>query len=384
MKILFASSSSGSRGGGETYLLYLGHALAERGHEVELWVSSHPRMEEMATRFAAFGAVTLSDYRNTYDRPGRSLAAWLDRGTARRAAGEWAGRRAEVVHINKQNLEDGLDLLRAARMTAVPSVCTIHLTQTARYLGARLAGLRDAVSRGALRAYPGTFVAVLETRRRELQEFLGPASRTRAICNGVPLFPHHRRAALRAATRAELGVADDDLLVLGIGRMMPQKRPLRFLGHAVAMLEQVPNARFVWVGDGPLSAEWDAAVAARGWFRTVQRVGWQSEVGRFLAAADLVLHVAEYEGLPLALLEAMAAGVPCAIGENLLAEMPFLNGTNSIPVSGDAGLWAQLNDRPSLISKGSAARMLIEAEFSFARMASEYEELYAEAIRGPG
>lgn len=382
MKILFASSSSGSRGGGETYLLYLGEALAQRGHEVELWVSGHPRMEEMAARFAAFGAVTLSSYQNTYDRLGRSLTAWLDRGAASRAAAEWKRSGADVVHINKQNLEDGLDLLRAARHLATPSVCTIHLTQTARYLGARLAALRDAVSRRALRAYPGTFVAVLETRRRELQAFLGAAARTRAICNGVPSFPHETRTALRAATRAELGVAEDELLVLGIGRMTPQKRPLLFLEHATALLTRVPAAQFVWVGDGPLSGDWDATVAERGLGNAAQRIGWQSDIVRFLAAADLVLHVAEYEGLPLALLEAMAAGVPCAIGGNLLAEMPFLNGANSISVGGETSVWAQLDDRTALIGKGTAARALVEAEFSFARMAQEYEALYTD-VAGP-
>ena len=51
MKILLASSSSGSRGGGELYLLYLGRALAERGHEAMLWASAHPRMNELAEKW---------------------------------------------------------------------------------------------------------------------------------------------------------------------------------------------------------------------------------------------------------------------------------------------------------------------------------------------
>ena len=61
MKILLASSSSGSRGGGELYLVYLGRALAHRGHAVTLWASTNPRMDELANTFSGFGQVLRSD-----------------------------------------------------------------------------------------------------------------------------------------------------------------------------------------------------------------------------------------------------------------------------------------------------------------------------------
>ena len=65
MRILFASSSSGSRGGGEIHLLYLAEALAALGHEVLLWVSDHPRMDELASKCGAFGRVVRAPYVNT-------------------------------------------------------------------------------------------------------------------------------------------------------------------------------------------------------------------------------------------------------------------------------------------------------------------------------
>src|SRR3954465_11921994 len=139
MKILLASSSSGSRGGGELFLVYLGRALAQRGHQVTLWASTHPRMDELSNTFVGFGEVVRSRYANTYDLRGRSLASYLNVLGARSIAGEWRRLGADVIHINKQNLEDGLDLLRAARGSGLPSLATVHLTQTARYLKAKLA-----------------------------------------------------------------------------------------------------------------------------------------------------------------------------------------------------------------------------------------------------
>jgi len=385
MKILFASSSSGSRGGGETYLVYLGGALAELGHEVGLWVSTHPRMDETAERFAKIGKVVRSDYPNTYDRRARSLGAWLDRRTARMAAEEWACGRPDVIHINKQNLEDGLDLIRGASISRLPTVCTIHLTQTAQYLGAHLAKLRDAVARRALGSYRGVLVAVLEERRRELEEFVGTGVRTLAIRNGVPSFPLREREELRAKTRAVLGIADGKLLVIGVGRLVPQKRPLLFLERAEALRARLPEAKFLWIGDGPLANEWDERVRARGLEGSVRRAGWQSDVTPFLAAADLLLHVAAYEGLPLAILEAMSAGVPCAVSENLRAEMLFLNDGNSFTVPEHNDTWGDELREPGVITlKGAAARTLVESEFSYSRMAGEYEALYRQVTIARG
>ena len=197
MKILLASTSSGSRGGGELYLNYLGRALAARGNEVALWASSHPRMDELCTRFAEIGRVLRADYTNTYDRRFRSVASYLDRGSARAAAGSWKKHAPDVVHLNKQNLEDGLDLVRAAGECGIPSVATIHLSQSARYLGAHIAGVRDFVSRRALNAYAGPLVTVIEQRRRDLCDFLGEQPRIRTIPNGVELFDLTSRNALR-------------------------------------------------------------------------------------------------------------------------------------------------------------------------------------------
>ena len=102
----------------------------------------------------------------------RSLSTCINWGVSRRIAREWQALRPDVIHINKQNLEDGLDLLRAARLCALPSICTIHLTQNARYLRARAGWLRDRIARRQLSRYQGVLVAVQEGRRSVLSEFL--------------------------------------------------------------------------------------------------------------------------------------------------------------------------------------------------------------------
>lgn len=380
MKILLASSSSGSRGGGELYLVYLGRALAHRGHAVTLWASTNSRMDELANTFSGFGQVLRSDYTNTYDQRGRSISSYLNFGAARSVSAAWLAAEPDFIHLNKQNLEDGLDLLQATHLTGVPSLCTIHLTQSARYLRAKLAAPRDFVSRRALRNYAGLLVTVLENRRRDLADFIGASPRIRMIPNGVPIFDLTHRSAIRLAQRSELGISPSDRLFIAVGRMVPQKRPLVFVEMARKILRVLPGSTFLWVGDGALSADWDAAVTSNGLAQKIRRLPWHNDVQSLLLSADVFLHVAEFEGLPLAILEAMSAGLPCAITANLLGEMPFMNDSNSIAIGSDEAWLAPLGDPAGLRARGAAARRLAEEHFSFEKMAEGYEALYRETI----
>ncbi len=380
MNILLASGSSGSRGGGELYFLYLGRALAAREHKVTLWASEHPRMDELSNSFSCFGNVIRAPYQNTYDHAARSVATRFNFGASKTIASEWSSLRPGVIHINKQNLEDGLDLLRAATQTGIPSICTIHLTQPAKLLGAQFAGIRDFISRKALIAFRGPLVTVLESRKKELGRFIGNEERIHVVPNGVPLFDLAKLRGLRRIKRAELQLATEDFLFLALGRMVAQKRPMLFLELAEKIHAQIPQTRFLWVGDGNLGEDWDRWVAERKLAGVIRRISWQPDVQPFLCAADAFLHVAEYEGLPLALLEAMSAGLPCAVKQNLLAEMTFLNSTNSISVGDDDSWITTLTDHERLTKIGEAGRKIVEEQFTHRRMAELYEPIYRKLL----
>lgn len=382
MRILLVSSGSGSRGGGEIFLDYLGKGLAERGHEVLLWIPSHPRMDELSEKCARFARVIRADYCNTYDRPVRSLSTCFNWATSRKIAREWEALRPDVIHLNKQNLEDGLDLLRAARQCAVPSICTIHLTQTANYLRARMPWLRDWIARHSLGKYRSVFVAVQEARRVALHEFLHGRGRTETVFNGVPSVHFGAHRHVRETKRKELGLTDGDFLVLGLGRLVEQKQPFVFLKTAQELHRHLPAARFVWVGDGNLAGEWKEWIARKNLGNVISCVGWQSRTLPFLLAGDLLLHVAEYEGLPLAIIEAMAAGLPCAVTRNFASEIPLFDERSVLFLEDPQFLAAKLRDTAVLNGVRAEARRLVEDQLSICRMISSYERLYTEALQG--
>jgi glycosyltransferase involved in cell wall biosynthesis len=374
MKTLLVSSSSGSRGGGELYQLYLGQALRERGHDVTLWMSTHERMDELASLFAPIGRVVREPYTNTYDYRFRSLNHLLGGGIARRVAASWRALAPDVIHLNKQNLEDCLDLMEAARLSGIHSAATIHITQDAKYLRAKYAAARDWVSRRFLTRFPGILIPTLDQRERELRDFVGGKARIHTVINGVPMLDLTQRSAKRAEVRAELGIPADALTILAVGRVVPQKRPLLWLDWVAKIHAELPATRFLWVGSGELSDDFDLAVKQRN--LPVQRVAWTNDVPRYLLAADAFMHTAEFEGLAFALLEALSAALPILITENLLAELPFLTPATSIALA-DSGEWkSPLRDNAHLARLSQNARALAEEKFSFARMARDYETLY--------
>jgi glycosyltransferase involved in cell wall biosynthesis len=380
MRVLLVSGGSGARGGGEIFLEYLAKELTGRGHEVTVWIPIAARMDELAEKCSRHAKIVRSNYRNTYDYSTRSLATCFNWSVSRRIAEEWRAIAPDVIHINKQNLEDGLDLLRAARLCTLPSICTIHITQTASYLRARLAWLRDLIARRQLREYRGILVSVQAVREKALRDFIGDGARTATVLNGVPWVDRAAMHSERQRKRAELGVSDGELVVLGVGRLVAQKRPIRFLSIAKRLHEQVPQTRFVWVGDGSLAAQWREAIARDQMGDFVSCAGWQSDVLPFLLAGDVLLHVAEFEALPFVLIEAMAARLACAVTRNLASELSFLDEKNVLFVDDLPELARKLADQETVASVARAGWELVKDRLSAARMAESYEQLYRKVI----
>jgi glycosyltransferase involved in cell wall biosynthesis len=187
---------------------------------------------------------------------------------------------------------------------------------------------------------------------------------------------------LREAKRKELGLSQTDYLVLGLGRLVEQKRPFLFLRMAEELHERLPATKFIWVGDGKLADKWRRAITREKLEDVIYCTGWQIDVLPYLLASDLLLHVAEFEGLPLAVIEAMAAGLTCAVTNDLSSEVPFFNKDNVLFADDIEGLAEKLRNPLVLACIAEGGRRLVEDTLSVSKMAASYEQLYFDAKRG--
>ena len=163
------------------------------------------------------------------------------------------------------------------------------------------------LERVAIRASGATLIAVSENTGTYLRRVF-PQATVHVVPNGIT-DRRVRPARERAAIRREWGIADDAPVIGFVGRLAPIKGADLFLQTAVRLSREFPSLRAVLVGEGEQRGELEAYAAGEG-FSGVRFLGHRDDVGDVLTAIDVVLMPSRHEGLPLVLLEAMAAGRP--------------------------------------------------------------------------
>jgi glycosyltransferase involved in cell wall biosynthesis len=204
--------------------------------------------------------------------------------------------------------------------------------------------------------------------------------RATLIRSGVDL---QRLRAPRDAgrVRRELGLGAEQPLVLSIACLKPQKAPLDLVGAAARVARDVPQARFALAGDGELRGAVEAAAEAAGLRGRFHLLGWRDDVPDLLAAADVFLHTARWEGLPRVLAEALASGVPVVATDVDGAREVVAEGVNGhLCRAGDVAALAErvvdlLGDPERRRRLGEAGRRSV-AEFDIRDMVKRQEELY--------
>ncbi len=277
------------------------------------------------------------------------------------------------------------DLAAALAAGRRPLVWTLRCADMdlSRYRGSTRLVLRACV---ALSRRPRAIVANSRAGRRWHQGLGYPAGRLRVIPNGFDLERFRPDPRARARLRAGLGVSDDQLLVGRVARDDPMKDLPTFLDAARLAARRRPELCFLLVGRG---MEAEAPVAAA--FRQPPLagrcflVGHQQEVAPWLAAMDLHLSSSLSEGLPNAVGEAMACGVPNLVTD--AGDSAWLVGDTGrvVPPGQPFALASALEElarlpREELRRLGEEARRRIAGHFSLEAMARAYLALYREIL----
>jgi glycosyltransferase involved in cell wall biosynthesis len=192
--------------------------------------------------------------------------------------------------------------------------------------------------------------------------------------------------AARAHGRSLLGLHDADPVLGTVGNFTPKKDHAGLFDAFARVLARFPAARLVLVGSGPLERELRQRVHRDGLDGHVTFTGIRDDVAQLLPAFDVFVLSSRHEGLSLALLEAMAAGVPCVATR--VGGVPEALGDGRagvlVPFGDSSALaeeLARLLDAPELRrSLGAAGRSHALAAFGIERAVRRTGEIYAAVL----
>jgi len=206
-----------------------------------------------------------------------------------------------------------------------------------------------------------------------------PLGRMDVVTNAVEPLPSYPRSL----ARAELGLAPDTLVGLCPARMVDQKRH-DLLVEAWSWIGD--RAVLLLAGDGPRRPEVASAVARLGLGDTVRLLGERSDMARLLAASDLLVLPTDWEGLPISVLEAFAAGVPvvasrvAGLVEHFAGAVRFVEpGSVGSLVEGLHEVLGSPALRSGLVARG---RVVVEG-YGAGAMEARYRDIYAQLVGSP-
>lgn len=232
----------------------------------------------------------------------------------------------------------------------------------------------------ALAPFCHRIVAVGESIREVLVKHIGlPASQLTVIPNGVDVTQFR---PLPGMARETLGLPAQGRLVGHVGRLEAEKDQAGLLRAFALAAYTCPDATLVIVGDGSQRGELQRAAHALGIAARVRFLGLRSDIADLLPHLDVFVLSSRSEGLPIAVLEAMACARP--VVATAVGEIPKLirSGKTGVTVEAAdpkalAGALAELLSRPQEAAvMGRAARQMIEERYSLTRVISQYQELY--------
>jgi glycosyltransferase involved in cell wall biosynthesis len=371
-------------GGAQENTLYTVERLDPGRYDRVLVAGKGGMLDDRARRIPGLRVILLDDLVREV-RPVRDAKAFLAIRSVLREEKRTAGGDPLVVHTHSSKAGIlGRAAARAAGADAV--VHSIHgfgfHDGQSRPTHALYVGLERMASR-----WTDAFVAVSEENiRTGVREGIFRRERCRVIRSGFDTARF--LAGSRAAGRNILGIPEGVPVVGTVAVFKRQKSPLDFVETARRVASEIPDSRFVMVGDGELRGEAERAVAAIGMSDRFSFLGWRPEVPELMAAFDVFLLTSRWEGLPKVVPQALIAGCPVVA--------TAVDGTREIVDPGVDGVLAGPGDVEVLargVSDILAGRLRLDAARKRERLVREFdqdgmvraqERLYAEILAGKG
>ncbi len=292
----------------------------------------------------------------------------------------------DLVHV--QSPTAAIHARLAAKYLNLPSIVSVHLpasdyhgmseslrARSGRWLYTTIDRIHNFYLTSML-IYVSKYVRDNQVARR-----LSPAPKSIVIPNGIDLSLYLRNGA-RDKLRSQYGISPEKNIFCFIGRLDEQKGVDLLIEAAAQTSPDIRNNFVMWfIGEGPKGKELQNKTRDFGLEDTIQFMGFQEAIPDFLQASDVFILPSRYEAMPISILEAMAAGLPCIVtdvGENAALVENSVHGIVVPPNSPHilAEAIETLINNPGLIKEMGANARKKSASFSDVQMVAQIEDVY--------
>jgi len=319
----------------------------------------------------------------------RPVAFLTDLKATRELAREYRKSRPDIVHTHSGKA--GVVGRLAARLAGVP--CIVHTIHGPSFGPFQSAGANFVYKNAERFVGPFTthFISVAQAMTDQyLAARIGKPEQYTRIFSGFPLEPF-LTVKRDEAMRAKLGIAPNDFVITKLARLTELKGHDDLFDAAPEIVKEIPNAKFLLVGDGPWRERFEQRAAApelKGRFVFTGLVA-PAEVPRCLGASDVVVHLSYREGLPRAVSQALASGLPVVAYDCDGAREVCLDGRTGFLVKQRdlatlTNRLAQLAREPELRARfGTAGREFVRENFGVQKMVDDIYALYQRLLSAP-
>lgn len=283
-----------------------------------------------------------------------------------------------ILQMRKMIMESNFDIVHthlstssvigclAARLARTPCVATVH-------------GMSGRLSFAAA----NHLIAVSDEVKRHLVSQGAEASAISVVFNGLPI---NFKQGDRDKVRRELGFGPESVVLGTVSRVTPLKGIEDAIRAFSSLYPEFSDLRYLVVGDGVGLEACRRLATELGVAESISFVGYQSDIGKYLAAMDIFVFPTHKEAMGIALVEAMAAGLPCVatrtggIPEVVSSETGVLVSVGSPSELADS-VKKLILDPKTRASMSQCARTKVESTFSTESMRSGTDQVYRDVIR---
>ena len=170
-------------------------------------------------------------------------------------------------------------------------------------------------------------------------KWMFPNSQYKVIYNAIDTDCFKYNPELRIKMKKELGV-EDSFVIGGVGRLIETKNPFGMIDIVEAASKKIPNLRMLWAGSGHLQREVENTIEKKGLNNVITLLGNRGDIPALMQAMDVVLMPSLFEGLPVSLVEAQAAGLRVLCSDTITKEVDVTGLCTFLPLE-NTSAWVE-------------------------------------------